>query len=632
MKGFRLFALATTVILTSVWLTGQTQAQLLPSFKKSGQETPRQTANPPQTSQQAETAVELPELVAEVNGDKIMKSELAEECLRLHGKSELADQVKKFLIQLECRQKGVTVTQKEINDEIARMAKTFNFSTEEWLNLLQEERNITPEQYMQDIIWPILAIGKLAGAQLQITEEEIQREFNSQFGPAVQVRQIVLKSRADAERVLKEVQENPEAFASVAKNRSMDSASQPYGGLIHPIRPGTLKNADIEQILFSLKPGNISPIVEYPVGVFIVFRCEQHLQPQNVDMSLVRERLEMKIRDSKTRLVSEQVFSALQEQSQIDLVFGNPAKMQQLPGIAAIVNGQNISLKFLSDICVKRYGMAVLSDMISKLIIEQACQKNKIVITDADIDNEIREMAIKHVPLKADGSPNIELWMKLATENSQVPADVYRRNTVWPVLALKRLSRSLVQVTEDDLQRSFEANYGKKVRCLAIAFHQNDQRRALEVWQMANQRKTAEYFGDLAEKYSVDNESRTARGVIPPVGRYCGQPALEKEAFGLLPNEISQLIQVDDHWIILYCLGHEEATITDRTEVETDLAADIFDKKQRIAVEGYYENLFKQAAFDNYLTGESRNPQIEKAIQENGTAPAQATRPSGPTQ
>lgn len=624
MKRFRLFALATTFVLASILLSNQTQAQLLPSFKKSNQEAPRQTAVQ-QASPQAETAVEMPELVAEVNGDKIMKSELAEECLRLHGKSELADQVKKFLIQLECRQKGITVTQKEINDEIARMAKTFNFSTEEWLNLLQNERNITPEQYMQDIIWPILAIGKLAGAQLQISEEEIQQEFNSQFGPAVQVRQIVLKSRPDAERVLQEVKENPESFASVAKNRSMDSASQPYGGLIHPIRPGTLKNADIEKILFNLKPGEVSPIVEYPVGVFIVFRCEQHLQPQNVDMVRVRERLEMKIRDNKTRIVSEKVFVDLQEQAQIDIVFGNPAKMQQLPGIAAIVNGQNISMKFLSDVCVKRYGMAILSDMISKLIIEQACRKNNIVITDADIDTEIREMAIRHVPLKDDGSPNISLWMKLATENSQVPIDIYRRNTVWPVLALKRLSRSLVQVTEDDLQRSFEANYGKKIRCLAITFHQNDQRRALEVWQMANQRKTAEYFSELAETYSVDNESRLAKGVIPSIGRHCGQPALEKEAFGLLPNEISQLIQVDNHWVILYCLGHEEATISDRKEVETDLAADIFDKKQRIAVERYYENLFNQTAFDNYLTGETRNPQIEKAIRDNESGPSQAT-------
>jgi hypothetical protein len=258
------------------------------------------------------------------------------------------------------------------------------------------------------------------------------------------------------------------------------------------------------------------------------------------------------------------------------------------------------------------------------LIVEQACRKQNIVITDADIDNEIREMAIKYLPLRQDGSPNAELWIKMKTEETRTTPAIYRTNTVWPVLALKRLSRPLVQVTEEDIQRGFESNFGKKVRCLAIAFDPKDQRRAQEVWEMANRNRTAENFANLAEKYSIDPESRMARGVLPPISRYSGQPVLENEAFGLLPNELSQIIQVDGNWVILYCLGYEEPSITDINDVKADLVADIFEKKQNIAVAQYYENLFNQAAFDNYLTGESRNPEIEKTIRET-VPPKQAT-------
>lgn len=557
--------------------------------------------------------LEIPKLVAEVNGDKIMKTDLAGECLRLYGMEELKDLIKKFLIQLECSRRNITVTQQEINNEVERMAKTFKFSTQEWLDLLEKERGMTSEMYMEDIIRPILAIGKLAGSRMNITETEIQHEMNARFGEAVQVRQIVLGSRKDAEKVWNDLNANPESFPSIAKNRSLDPASQPYGGLIHPIRRGTV-NSEIEKVVFNLKSGEISPIIEWPAGQFLIFRCEQHLQPQNVDQEKVREQLITKIRDVKTRSAAEDVFRELQNRAQVDIIFGNPARMAQVPGVAAIVNGQNIDQTYLSDICLKRYGKSVLSDMISKLIVEQACRKQNIVILDADIDREIREMAIKYLPLRQDGSPNIELWMKMKTEESRMPPEVYRTNTVWPVLALKRLSRSLVQVTEEDIQRGFESNFGKKVRCLAIVFDLKDQRRAQEVWEMANRNKTPENFALLAEKYSMDPESRIARGVIPPISRYSGQPTLENEAFGLLPNELSQIIQVDENWVILYCLGHEEPAITNINDVKADLVADIFEKKQNIAVAKYYENLLHHAAIDNYLTGESRNPEIEKAM------------------
>jgi parvulin-like peptidyl-prolyl isomerase len=562
--------------------------------------------------------LEMPEVVAEVNGDKIMKSHLAAECIRLHGAEELKDLVKKFLIQLECSRQNITVTQQEINNEVERMAKAFKFSTQDWLDLLEKERGMTAEMYMEDIIKPILAIGKLAGSRMNITEEEIQREMNTRYGAAVQVRQIVLGSRKDAEKVWSDLRANPESFPSIAKNLSLDPASQPYGGLIHPIRRGSV-NAEIEKIVFGLKPGEISPIVEWPAEQFLIFRCEQHLQPQNIDREKVQEQLITKIRDMKTRSAAEEVFRNLQNRAQIEIVFGSPARMAQIPGVAAIVNGQNISQKYLADICLKRYGKAVLSDMISRLIVEQACRKQNIVITETDIDREIREMAIKYLPLRQDGSPNIERWMKMKTEESRMPPEVYRTNTVWPVLALKRLSRPLVQVTEEDIQRGFESNFGRKVRCLAIAFDLKDQRRAQEVWEMANRNRTPENFGDLAEKYSMDPESRIARGVIPPISRYSGQPVLENEAFGLLPNELSQIIQVEESWVILYCLGYDEPSITNVNDVKADLVADIFEKKQNIAVAKCYENLFGQAAIDNYLTGESRNPEIEKAIRETET-------------
>ena len=59
------------------------------------------------------------------------------------------------------------------------------------------------------------------------------------------------------------------------------------------------------------------------------------------------------------------------------------------------------------------------------------------------------------------------------------------RDEVWPSVALKKLVGDNVEITQEDLQQGYEANYGPKVRCRAIVL--NNQRRAQEVWEKARE-------------------------------------------------------------------------------------------------------------------------------------------------
>ena len=60
---------------------------------------------------------------------------------------------------------------------------------------------------------------------------------------------------------------------------------------------------------------------------------------------------------------------------------------------AAIVNGTSISEIELADACLARYGSVVVGALINKVIIGQACERNGVVVTPADVDNEISEMS-----------------------------------------------------------------------------------------------------------------------------------------------------------------------------------------------------------------------------------------------
>ena len=564
------------------------------------------------------------DVVAEVNGERITRTSLAAESLQLYGEEELHELIYNTLIRLECERLNITVTNEEINDEVRRMAQTFSLTTEQLLQAIERERGISPERYRQDITWRILALGKLAeqlaGPRLNVSPEELQAAYDAQFGPAVRARKIVLASRAEAEAVLAELRQHPETFAAVARNRSICEVTQPFGGMMYPIRRHTM-HPYVENTLFSTEPGQISSIIEgFPFpGQFAIFKCVEHLQPVDVDVDAVKKQLFFQIRDAKLPQVANDVFTELQNRAQITIIFGNPALHAQHPGVAALLNGREISIRELAEICIQKHGEEVLNDMINRLIIEQAARREGIVISEQDIDNEIREMAYKHLPLLPNDEPNVAHWLQMALQQTGMSLPMYRKNVVVPVLSLKRLTHPHIQVTEEDIQRSFEANFGKRVRCLAIFFRSQDTRRAQEVWQMANRHRTEENFGDLAERWSFDPDSRLGRGVIPPIARHTGQPTLEREAFSLQPGELSQIIQVDDHLVILFCVGHIDPVPVRIEDVRDDLIADIFDKKQQVIINRFFERLHEQAVLTNHLTGEWQNPLLERAVRDEPT-------------
>ena len=55
------------------------------------------------------------------------------------------------------------------------MAARFKIGREQWLDMLQRERGINAEQYKHDILWPTLALRKLAANQLVVSDQQIKR-------------------------------------------------------------------------------------------------------------------------------------------------------------------------------------------------------------------------------------------------------------------------------------------------------------------------------------------------------------------------------------------------------------------------------------------------------------------------
>lgn len=563
------------------------------------------------------------DVMAIVNGKDISRVDLTNACVERHGENVLESLVNKRLILNHCEKRNIAITNEDIAGEIDRMAKRFNLAREQWLELLERERGITAQEYARDIVWPTLALRKLAAAQVQPTAEDIDRAMERDFGPSVNARLIAVSNQDLANDLHKKLLADPSLFARLAIEHSIDINSASVGGLIQPIRRH-IGDSGIEQAAFALKPGQISQIL--PVaGQFVILKCESHIPPRQVNRAEVEKQLVEKITDEKLRQESHKLFGELQKSVTVVNVYNNPNLRQTMPGVVATVNGDRITMKELGDECLLRHGEEVLEAEISELLLEQSLAKANITITDADLQTEVRHAAELAGIVDQQGNADIPKWIETITKEQGIDQARYMKDAVWPSAALKKLTASTVVVNDDDIRKGFEANYGERVRCRAIVL--GTMRRAQEVWDKARRNPSIEYFSDLAEEYSIEPTSKNLRGEVPPIQRYSGQPQLEEVAFKLQPGELSGIIQVHDKFLILRCEGRTEPVRVDEAEVHEILSRDIYEKKLRIAMSEKFESIREQARIDNYLAGTSHAPP-ERTAKKNGMVQDPSVRPT----
>lgn len=547
-------------------------------------------------------------VVAVVNGEEISRNDLARQCLVHYGDEVLDSLINYHLVQQECKKRNLAVTKQEVDEEIDRVAKRFGVSTAQWLKMLANERGIQPAQYAKDIIWPTLALSRLADERVKVTEQDVRDAYEANFGASVKARLIACTSAEAAQQVWQLARQNPEEFGNLAKEHSVDINSASAKGLIQPIRRH-VGDKELERVAFELRPGEISPVIQ--VGdQFVILKCEELLPPTPMPMEQVREQLIEAIREKKRWRSANEVLRDLQAESTIDNFYSDPARRDQAPGIAARINDQTVTMVQLADACVERHGAEVLEGLVSRRILEQACRRYNVTVAKADLDDEIDRAAMAMGRRLGPDQPDRAGWLTQVTEELGIPVDLYVQDTVWPTVALKKLVGAKVEVTEDDLQKGFEANYGPRVRCRAIVL--DHQRRAQEVWEMARSNPTSEYFARLAEQYSIEAASRQLGGEVPPIQRHGGRPLLEEEAFSLQPGELSGVLQVGDKFVILLCEGHTQPVNVSAEEVRALLYDDIYEKKLRLSMAEMFDQLKDSAHIDNRLVGTLQTPKPQR--------------------
>jgi foldase protein PrsA len=258
------------------------------------------------------------ERLARVNGEYISYDDVASECMLRHGEEVLDALVNRKLIEQACKARGIEISDAEISAEVMKIAKKFNMAVDQWYQMLATERKIAPLQYRRDVIWPMLALRRLAGEEIVVTNEDLKKAFERHYGPRVKARAIVLNNLRHATEVWAKAKANPENFGKLAAEFSVEPGSRALEGAIPPI-PRFSGNPELEREAFKLKEGEISAVIQLPTtSQYIILLCEGRTEQVIDDPSRVEAQLRDELKEEKMQEAVAAVFERVKTEARID--------------------------------------------------------------------------------------------------------------------------------------------------------------------------------------------------------------------------------------------------------------------------------------------------------------------------
>ena len=292
-------------------------------------------------------AVNPSDAVAVVNGETITRAQLAEEAYIREGEKVLEAMISRKVIEQAMKANKITVTPQEIDAEIDKYANNIaGITREQWLTRLAQEKKINPISYKNDIVYPGLALRKLAENRVQVTEQDMKDAMEAQYGDKLRVRIILTMQERDAVAMWNELKKNPGGFAHMASNdvRSVDDATKVHGGLLEQALtrhayPREVSDKAFQQLVdgdpddkdpaHKPKDGAMTGPIQVTESTWILMRREGLIPKTDYDPKneKVRETMKSAIFDAKLKEAMNEVFEELVKKSNVENVLTGQTKV-----------------------------------------------------------------------------------------------------------------------------------------------------------------------------------------------------------------------------------------------------------------------------------------------------------------
>ena len=293
---------------------------------------------------------QLPEVVARVNGETIAKSEFEKAIKNVEGRAGqpvpanerdrvyrgILDQLIAYrLLMQETRSRKIDVPEAEIDARVAQIRQ--QFPSEDVFKQTLAQQNMSVEQLREDArsdmrVAKMLETEVNAGVSVQPQDvDAFYKENPDKFkqGERVRASHILIRTpekadaktkdeaRAKAADVLKQVKGGKD-FGELAKHYSQDPGSAANGGDLGYFMQGQMVGP-FEQAAFSMKPGEVSDLVETPFG-FHIIKVADKQGARTVPLEEVKPQIEQFLQNQQRQQKTDAFVNALKAKGKVEVL------------------------------------------------------------------------------------------------------------------------------------------------------------------------------------------------------------------------------------------------------------------------------------------------------------------------
>lgn len=235
----------------------------------------------------------------------------------------------------------------------------------------------------------------------------------------------------------------------------------------------------------------------------------------------------------------------------------------------------------------------IITQLIEQILLEQEAKKNGITISEAEVDRGV-ELVKKQFNLN-------EQDFNVVLKKQNLTPELFREQWRTQMLGNKLIKSKLqgqVAVTEDEIRKYYEENYGKiepgeEVHIAHILIASDQEEKAIEV---ANMAKSGEDFESLAKEYSIDTISAEKGGELGYFKKGDLVEPLENATQNADTGEIIGPINSSSGFHIIKILGKTESGDDIKfIENKNSIREIIYEKKAEEALGNWLEEIKNQA-------------------------------------
>jgi parvulin-like peptidyl-prolyl isomerase len=482
--------------------------------------------------------------LASVNQDLITMEDLRQEFKKRHGGHEkfLAGEVeiRKFLSRV--------VDQKLLLQEAYRLSLQEDPA-------IQEAAAHFQAQKLREYI-----IKKEVEEKSKATEEEIKAVYEKNMEEIILVQQIVVKSKEEAEEILKRIQSGEE-FEAIARERSI-APSKKYGGRLPPTGWGFMEAA-WERVAFSIAPGEISPIIKSRMGYEII-RLDSRKASTKPEFKEVRSQIKAVLDRRQLEERGKAFVHFLRNKYAVQMT-GFELSLENLQKAREQKKEDPLATWEGGKMTASSFAAQLDFNLLATLFPDQAGEQIKGILEE--VVNE--QLMVKESLARGyDKVPEVDQKVRQYREGLM-------ENKLYGNYILADM-----KVTDEELRQYFEQNrqefvFPEKRRVAHILAASLDS--AKDIFKKY---KEGESFEALAKFYSKDSQNAERGGELGWVGKGDILPVLERTVFSLKAGEISDPVQTEAGHHILKLLEVRPAQLKDFTQAKKEVEKKVLQKKR----------------------------------------------------